>query len=112
MPFNKLSYLSLNNENLDTLTKHFDQLSILLIDEVFVKGATFLYQIDKRLQQIKHTPTSYFENIDLILSGDLYQAQPVKDCLIFEDPTLDKQKISYPFWQYEVTCYELHATMR
>ena len=42
----------------------------------------------------------------------MYQGQHVKDCLIFEDPTLDKQKMSFPFWQDEVTCYELHTTMR
>ena len=111
MTFNKPSYLSLNNEKIDTLTKHFDLLHVLIIDEVSIIGSTLLYQIDNILGQIKHTPTSYFANVDLILSCDLYQAQPIKYCLIFEDPTLDKQKMSYPFWKDEVTCYELHTTM-
>ena len=71
MSYNKSNYLFLNNEKLDTLTKHFDQLRVLLIDKVSVIGATFLYKIGKRLRQIKHTPTSYFANVDLILSGDL-----------------------------------------
>ena len=49
MPFDKSKYLPLSTEKLDTLTKHFQQLHVLLIDEVSLIGATFLYDIDKRL---------------------------------------------------------------
>jgi hypothetical protein len=64
------------------------------------------------LREIKHTPTKYFGNVDIIFCGDLYQAQPVKDSLIFENPMLNKEKLSYTFWQEKVKCYELHMSMR
>ena len=40
MPFNKSNYLPLSSEKLDTLTKHFHQLHVLLIDEASLIGAT------------------------------------------------------------------------
>ncbi len=49
LPFNKADCPSLNNEKLDTLSKHFQQLCVRLIDEASLVGATTLYQIDKRL---------------------------------------------------------------
>ena len=84
----------------------------MLIDEASLVGSTFLYQIDKRLREIKHSPITYFGNVNMIFCGDLYQAQPVKDSLIFETPILNKQKLSYNFWQEKVKCYELHMPMR
>ncbi len=112
MPFNKSNYFPLSSEKLDTLTKHFQQLRVLLVDEASLIGATFLYEIDKRLRQIKYTPTCYFGGIDIIFCGDLCQAHPIKDSFIFEEPTINNHKISYSFWQDEVKCYELHMTMR
>ena len=112
MPFNKSEYLPLNNEKLDTLTKHYGQLRIFLIDEASLVGSKFLFQIEKRLREIKHIPTTYFGNVDIIFSGNLYQAQPIKYPLIFESPILSKHKLSYNFWQEKVNCYNLHLTMR
>lgn len=97
---------------MDTITKKFQQLRVLLIDEASLIGATFLYQVDKCLQEIKHTPMCYFGNIDLIFSGDLYQAQTIKDSFIFEKPITKDQIIPYSFWKHEVKCYELHTTMQ
>ena len=112
MPFNKSNYLPLNSKKLDTLIKHFHQLHFLLIDEASLIGATLLYEVDKRLRQIKHTPTCYFGNVDLILSEDLYQAQPIKDSFIFEKPIVSNQIIPYSFWEHEIKCYELRTRMR
>ena len=112
MPFNKTNWFSLNNEKLDTLSKHCGQLRVVLIDEASLIGATTLYQIDKRLQQILHIPTCHFANIDVIFLGDLYQAQPVKDSMIFEIPKLDKNVIPYDFWKQKMKCYQLKTAMR
>jgi hypothetical protein len=112
MPFKKSNYLPLSTKKLDTLTKHFQQLRVLLIDEASLIGETFLYDIDKRLRKIKHTPTCYFGGLDIIFCGDLYQAQPIKDSFIFEEPIVNSHKMSYSFWQDEVKCYQLHITMR
>jgi hypothetical protein len=93
MHFNKSKYLPLINEKLDTLTKHYKQICVVLIDEVSLVGSTFLYQIDKQLREIKHSPTKSFGNVDIIFCGDLYQAQHVKYSLIFENPMLNKEKL-------------------
>lgn len=86
LPFNNNDCSTLNSEKLDTLSKNFEQLHVVLIDEASLVGATTPYHIDKRLSQIVHKATSYFFNVDLILSGDLYQVGLVKDSLIFENP--------------------------
>jgi hypothetical protein len=78
---------------LDTLTKHFQQLHVYIIDEEYLIGETLLYKGDNHLWQIKHTPTSYFENVDLILSGDLYQEQPIKYSLVFEESIINRKTI-------------------
>ena len=76
-----------------TLTKHFQQLHVYLIDEEYLIGETLLYKVDKHLWQIKHKPTSYFENVDLILSGDLYQEKNIKKLLVFEESIINKKTI-------------------
>lgn len=38
--------------------------------------------------------TSYFGNVDMIFSGDVYQETPVRESLIFESP---KVKVKYNF---------------
>ena len=57
-------------------------------------------------------PTCHFANIDVIFLGDLYQAQPVRDSMIFESPKLDKNVIPYDFWKQKIKCYQLKTAMR
>lgn len=111
MPFNKSSFFPLSNEMLDSLGKLYQDLRVIFIDEAYLIGSRFLYCIDDRLRNIKHVHTSYFGNIDIIFCGDFYQAQPIQDSLIFEQPTVNKQKITYDFWNEHIHCYELHTTM-
>ena len=83
MPFNKSHFLPLSKEMLDTLSKLCDELQLVFIDESSLIGSRFLYSIDNRLRNIKHVHTKYFGDIDMIFCGDLYQAQPIQDSLIF-----------------------------
>jgi exonuclease III len=48
----------------------------------------------------------------MIFCGDFYQAQPIQDSLIFEQPIMNMQTITHDFWKYNIKCYELHTTMR
>ena len=89
MSFNKSHFLPLNKEMLDTLSKLYDELQLVFIDEAFLIGSLFLYSIDNQLRNIKHVQTKYFGNLDMILCGDLYQAQPIQDSLIFEQPMVN-----------------------
>ena len=71
-----------------------------------------LYNIDRRLCQIKHTPTQPFENVNIIFCGDFYQAQLVCDNWIFEDPTINGEKIPHRFWLENVLCFKLQTIVR
>jgi hypothetical protein len=87
----------LNIEELDTLTKHFLQLCVILIDEASLIQAVFLYKVEKCLQQIKQTLTSYFGDVDLIFPRDMCQTQPTRNSMIFEEQVINKQKNPYAF---------------
>ena len=104
--------LPLDSNTLDNLSKKLDQLQVLLIDEVSLIGSWMLYYIDRRLREIKHTPTKPFGNVNIIFCGDLYQAQPVCDNWIFEQPTINSEKIPYIFWLEIVLCFELNTIMK
>jgi hypothetical protein len=112
MPFNKSHFLPLGKDMLDTLSKLYQELQLVFIDEASLIGSRFLFGIDNRLRNIKHTQTKYFGNIDVVFCGDFYQAQPIQDSLIFEKPTMDMQTVTYDFWKDNVMCYELQTTMR
>ena len=71
MPFNKSQFLPLSKEMLDTLSKLYEELQLVFIDEASLIGSRFLYSIDSRLRSIKHGQTKYFGNIDMIFCGDL-----------------------------------------
>jgi hypothetical protein len=112
LPCNSSKMLPLDSNTLDNLAKKLDQLQLLLIDEVSLLGSRMLYNIDRRLRQIKHTPTKPFGNVDIIFCGDFYQAQPICDNWIFEQPTINTEKIPYTFWLENVLCFELHNVVR
>ena len=67
------------------MSKTYSQLHILLIDEISLVGSTFLRYIDKRLRDIMQTPTAYFGNLDTIFCGDLYQALPILESVVFKN---------------------------
>jgi hypothetical protein len=72
MLFNKSQFLPLSKEMLDTLSKLYDELQLVFLDDASLIGSRFLYSIDNRLRNIKHVHTKYFGNIDMIFYGDLY----------------------------------------
>lgn len=111
LPFNKLKYLSLKCEKLDTLKNHSKQLCVMLIDEVSLIGSMLLYHIEKHLHEIKHTLLAYFGNIDVIFSGDLFQVQLIKYSLIFELPNLVGKILVYDYSKEKLKWYELNMTM-
>jgi len=61
MPFNKSQFIPLSREMLDTLSKIYQELELVLIDEVSVVGSQFLFFIDSRLRSIQHVQQSTLE---------------------------------------------------
>ncbi|XP_059067636.1 uncharacterized protein LOC131858419 [Cryptomeria japonica] len=112
IPFNKSNFVPLSTKTLDTMSKHFSQLRVLLIDEISLVGSTFLRYVDKRLCDRMQTPTTAFGGLDTIFCGDLYQALPIIDSIIFENKPTSTEFLPYNFWIDNVKCYPLTKTMR
>jgi hypothetical protein len=54
IPFNKSRFLPLSKEMLDTLSKIYEELQLVFIDEAYLIGSRFLYSIENWLRSIKH----------------------------------------------------------
>jgi hypothetical protein len=48
----------------------------------------------------------------MIFYGDLYQAQPIQDSLIFEQPIINMETVTHDLWRHNIKCFEFHTTMR
>jgi hypothetical protein len=82
---------------LDTLSKLYEELQLVFIDEESLIGSRFFYSNDNRLRSTKHVQTKYFGNIDMILCGDLYQAHPIQYSLIFKQPIVNMETVTHDF---------------
>ena len=60
LPCNSSRMLPLDSNTLDNLSKKLEQLKILLVDEASLIGSKMLFNINRRLFQIKHMPTKSF----------------------------------------------------
>ena len=71
-----------------------------------------LFNIDKILHQILHMPTKPFGDVDVIFCGYFYQAEPIRDSWIFDQPKLHGQNVPYTLWQDNVECFQLPLVSR
>jgi hypothetical protein len=73
IPFNCKDLPSLSLEQLDNLVKKYDQLQLIILDEISLMGKRILKFIDLQLRSIKPIHTKFFKNLDVIIIGDFYQ---------------------------------------
>ncbi len=80
IPLNKnLTKLNaLSDEKWDNFTKTYDQLCLLVINEVSLVSNKMLSFIDHRLLIIKQVRNEFMGGIDVFLTGDFYQAPPIQ----------------------------------
>jgi hypothetical protein len=114
IPINQsLTNLSnLSSDILNRLTNKYEQLQLVVIDEISLVGARMFNVVDQRLRSIKHIQNKYFGNLDLIMTGDFYQAPPVKDGWIFDNIREGFNSLAPSFWHTHVKCYQLKKVMR
>lgn len=72
LPLNCKNLPSLISERLDTLVKKYDQLQLLVLDEISLIGKRILKFTDLRLRSIKRLHTKFFGNLDVIITGDFF----------------------------------------
>jgi ATP-dependent DNA helicase PIF1 len=76
---------NLSSNSLNRLTCSYEQLQIVVIDEISLVGATIFNIINNRLRSIKHIQNKIFGGVDIIMIGDFYQEPLVKDSWIFQN---------------------------
>jgi len=83
--FNELK--ALNDEKHGTLIKPHDQLQLIVIDDFFLIDNKILTFIHCRLRVIKQVHNQFMGGLDIIMTGNLYQAALVRDSWIFKSKT-------------------------
>ncbi len=64
---------SLGSKWLDNLIKRYEQLQLIILDEISLIGKRILKFIDLQLRSIKRVSTKFLRNLDVIIIGDFYQ---------------------------------------
>ena len=88
---------------------------LLIIDEVSMVGANMLFEVHKRLQQIKGVLSDVmFGGVSILAVGDLYQLPPVSQPLLFSTVRDSYAQLyrSGSLWQDEFEMIELDEIMR
>ena len=74
----------LSHDRLNTLRTRLSRLMLLIIDEISMVGSNMLFEIHKRLQQIKDvSDDAVFGGVSILAVGDLYQLPPVCQTPLF-----------------------------
>ncbi len=82
------SLFSLPNLSLDSLNRltcWYEQLQLVVIDEISLVSARMINVMNNRLRSIKHIQKSFFGGVDVIMIGDFYQTPLMKNSWIFQN---------------------------
>jgi hypothetical protein len=93
-------HISLSDQKLDQFRTAFENLHLIIVDEVSMLSADMLYKIHMRLCEIFQSH-DLFGGKSLILVGDLLQLPPVKGSYVFDVPRNDSFKVFHdicPLW--------------
>merc|ERR1712240_502794 len=77
--------LPLTGTILQDLQELFRNTQILIIDEMSMVGKYTLYQLSKRLQEVKSSSTEEFGGVSIVLMGDFAQLPPVADMPLYAE---------------------------
>ena len=100
----------LSFERINTLRNAWQNVRLLIIDEISMVGNRMLHTINLRLQQVRGTSTP-FGGLPVLVFGDLYQLRPVMDGWIFEALQNRLAALAPSVWR-QFSLYELHTVMR
>ena len=103
----------LDMQQLNTLRAYFNDLKVIIIDEISMVGRSMFNFINLRLQEIKGC-TKPFGDISILAVGDLFQLKPVLDSWIFsmEYKTSQLQSLGTNLWVDLFEFFELKEIMR
>jgi len=94
-------YYSLGPESKAKLTKLFEHVRLIVIDEMSMVSADLLYNVHRRLQDIMNF-NEPFGGLPVMLVGDLLQLKPVRGAQIFDKPTKPNNKSLFNSEKYNL----------
>lgn len=80
----RVRYIKLSAAKLVEMRAFWYGVRYLIIDEISMVSSDTLRHVDRRLREIRDTPTVPFAGISIITVGDFYQLPPVKADYVFE----------------------------
>jgi hypothetical protein len=103
---------NLSSNSLNKLTCPYEQLQLVVIDEISLVGARMFNVIYNKIRFIKHIQNNFFGGIHVFMVGDFFQAPLMKNSWIFQNIKYNVNALTPNFWQTYVQCYELNKVMR
>ena len=79
---------------MDSLRRQFEDMALVIIDEMSLVGADILYHIHKRFTEVCRNQDP-FGNKAILLCGDLLQIPPTKQRCIFDEPKILQNQALY-----------------
>lgn len=111
LPLNFKNLSSLSSKRLNTLFKKIDQQQLIVLDEISLISKKILKFTNLHLSSIKRLHTKFFRNLDVIITGDFFRVQPVRDSGVFKNTNEFMDKLAEDFSLDKIKCYELNQVM-
>ena len=111
LPNQSLVWKPLSMDKLNTFRCKYQDLKVLIIDEISMVGNKLFHYVHKRLQEITTRPLP-FGGISVIAVGDLFQLIPVMDNYIFSNLKDGYGTLAVNLWVDYFSMYELTEIMR
>jgi hypothetical protein len=105
------SLLTLSSDSLNRLTYGYEQLQLVMINEISLVGVRMFNVINNKLRSIKHIQNNIFGGVNVIMTCDFYQTPLMKDSWIFQNIKDNVNVVTPNFWQIYFQCYELNKVM-
>ena len=96
---------------LNTFRCKYQNVKVVIIDEISMVGNKLFHYVHKRLQEITTRPLP-FGGISVIAVGDLFQLRPVMDNYIFSNLKDGYGMLAVNLWVDYFSMYELTEIMR
>ena len=111
LPNQNLSWKPMSMEKLNTYRCKYENVKVVIIDEISMVGNKLFYYIHKRLQEITTRPLP-FGGISVIAVGDLFQLRPVMDNYVFQNLRDGYGPLDTNLWVDHFSMFEFTEIMR
>ncbi len=103
---------NLSSNSLNRFTCRYEQLQLVVIDEISLVVARMFNVINNRLRSIKQNQNKFFGGVDVIMTSDLFETPLVKDSWVFQNIKDNVNALAPKILQTYVQCYELNKIMQ